>query len=82
MKMETKLPSPFKPTFWKGVLVLIWILGIIATIIRFSRGLGASTNLSDRFPWGLWIGFDLLCGVGLAAGGFTLAGILSGCARH
>jgi Ni/Fe-hydrogenase subunit HybB-like protein len=28
--------------------------------------------LSDRFPWGLWIGFDVLCGVGLAAGGFTL----------
>jgi len=74
--METKLQSPFKPTFWKGVLVLIWILGIIATIIRFSKGLGASTNLSDRFPWGLWIGFDLLCGVGLAAGGFTLAAIV------
>jgi Ni/Fe-hydrogenase subunit HybB-like protein len=34
--------------------------------------LGASTNLSDRFPWGLWIGFDVLCGVMLAAGGFTL----------
>jgi Ni/Fe-hydrogenase subunit HybB-like protein len=76
MKMETKLQSPFKPTFWKVVLVIIWILGIIATIIRFSKGLGASTNLSDRFPWGLWIGFDLLCGVGLAAGGFTLAAIV------
>ena len=43
--------------------------------MRFSvspRGLGATTNLSDRFPWGLWIGFDVLCGVGLAAGAFTL----------
>jgi Ni/Fe-hydrogenase subunit HybB-like protein len=34
--------------------------------------LGASTNLTDDFPWGLWIGFDMLCGVGLAAGGFTI----------
>ena len=34
-------------------------------------GLGACTNLSDQFPWGIWIGFDILCGVGLAAGGFT-----------
>ena len=67
---------PFKFTFWKGVVVIIWVLGIVATIIRFSQGLGASTNLSDRFPWGLWIGFDLLCGVGLAAGGFTIAAIV------
>ena len=33
---------------------------------------GASTNLIDQFPWGLWIGFDVMCGVMLAAGGFTL----------
>ena len=39
-------------------------------------GLGGSTNLSDKFPWGLWIGFDVLCGVGLAAGGFTLVAIV------
>ena len=41
-------------------------------LVRFFRGLGASTNLSDQFPWGLWIGFDVMCGVMLAAGGFTL----------
>ena len=41
-------------------------------VLRFTRGLGAVTNLTDRFPWGLWVGFDMLCGVGLAAGGFTL----------
>jgi hypothetical protein len=28
--------------------------------------LGATTNLSDYNPWGLWIGFDLLVGVALA----------------
>ena len=46
------------------------------TVLRFTRGLGAVTNLSDRFPWGLWIGFDVLCGVGLAAGAFTLTAIV------
>ena len=45
-------------------------------MLRFTRGLGAVTNLSDQFPWGLWIGFDVLCGVGLAAGAFTLTGIV------
>jgi Ni/Fe-hydrogenase subunit HybB-like protein len=39
-------------------------------------GLGGSTNLSDKFPWGIWIGFDVMCGVGLAAGGFTLVAMV------
>lgn len=67
---------PFKITFWKVVLVILWLLGITAAIIRFTKGLGASTNLSNSFPWGLWIGFDVICGVGLAAGGFTIAAIV------
>jgi len=46
--------------------------GLYATVVRFTQGLGASTNLSDQFPWGIWVGFDVLCGVMLAAGGFTL----------
>src|SRR5450759_4485605 len=50
--------------------------GLYATYLRVMYGLGGSTNLSDRFPWGLWIGFDILCGVGLAAGGFTLAAVV------
>jgi len=62
-----------KLTFWRAVFALVMIAGGYATYIRIAHGLGASTNLSDQFPWGLWIGFDILCGVGLAAGGFTLA---------
>jgi Ni/Fe-hydrogenase subunit HybB-like protein len=58
-------------TFILGVLV---ILGAITIAIRYINGLGAVTNLSDGRPWGLWISFDLYCGVALAAGGFTLAG--------
>jgi len=69
--MDFKLP--FKITFWKVVLLLTWLAGLIAAIVRFSGGLGAATNLSDKFPWGLWVGFDVITGVGLAAGGFTLA---------
>ena len=69
--MSIKLP--FKITFWKVVLLLTWLAGLIAAIVRFTGGLGAATNLSDKFPWGLWVGFDVISGVGLAAGGFTLA---------
>ena len=61
-----------KFTFWKIVFVVVMAAGIYATFIRFTRGLGQATNLSDQFPWGIWVGFDVLCGVMLAAGGFTL----------
>jgi Ni/Fe-hydrogenase subunit HybB-like protein len=62
-----------KLTFWRAALGLILAAGFYATLLRFVKGLGAATNLSDQFPWGIWIGFDVLCGVGMAAGGFTLA---------
>jgi len=64
-----------KFTFWKVVGVIIIVAGLFSMYIRFTKGLGASTNLSDAFPWGIWIGFDMLCGVGLAAGGFTLCAV-------
>jgi len=59
--------------FWRAVFAVLMVAGAWAAYLRFWGGLGASTNLSDQFPWGIWIGFDVLCGVGLAAGGFTLA---------
>jgi Ni/Fe-hydrogenase subunit HybB-like protein len=61
-----------KLTFWKFVFLALMATGFYATVVRFTEGLGRSTHLSDQFPWGLWIGFDVLCGVMLAAGGFTL----------
>lgn len=63
-------------TFWKSVAIILLTAGAASTVLRFTQGLGASTNLSDKFPWGIWIGFDVLCGVGLAAGGFTLAALV------
>ncbi len=63
-------------TFWKTVFFIILGLGLYSTYVRFFHGLGAATNLTDEFPWGLWIGFDVLCGVGLAAGGFTVAAVV------
>ncbi len=61
-----------KLTFWKLVFLALLAAGFYATVVRFTQGLGQSTNLNDQFPWGIWVGFDVLCGVMLAAGGFTL----------
>jgi Ni/Fe-hydrogenase subunit HybB-like protein len=58
------------------VFFLLVGLGAAVVALRFTQGLAAVTNLSDRFPWGLWIGFDVMCGVGLAAGGFTITTVV------
>lgn len=71
--MKSKIASLF--SFWRVVGSVIIISGIYYTYLRFTEGIGAVTNLSDTSPWGLWIGFDILCGVGLAAGGFTICAV-------
>jgi len=57
---------------------ILWIIVGLASavgITRFIFGLGATTNLTDATPWGLWIGFDVLSGVALAAGGFVITAL-------
>ena len=71
--MTLRLP---KITIWRVIFAAILLSGAYATYLRIFYGLGGSTNLSDRFPWGIWIAFDILCGVGLAAGGFTLVAVV------
>lgn len=59
-------------TAFNAVVAVILVIGIPVIIYRLAFGLGPSTNLSDNNPWGIWIGFDMLCGVALAAGGFVI----------
>jgi Ni/Fe-hydrogenase subunit HybB-like protein len=71
------IPAPRFASRWQvlrtlfAVLVLGTGTGII--ILRFVYGIGAVTNLSDQFAWGLWISFDVMSGVALAAGAFVIA---------
>ncbi len=74
--MKTHLPGRVRqPYFSTGTYILLALVGIGFSfgLARFITGLGAVTNLSDRFPWGIWIAIDVACGVALAAGGFTTA---------
>ncbi len=56
----------------KTILWTLTGLGAAVGLARFLWGLGATTHLSDATPWGLWIGFDVMSGVALAAGGFII----------
>jgi Ni/Fe-hydrogenase subunit HybB-like protein len=59
-------------TPFNAVAAAILAIGIPVLVYRFAAGLGAATNLSQTSPWGLWIGFDMMTGIVLAAGGFTV----------
>src|SRR3954471_23167205 len=68
--LREKLLTPFNI----AMLALVG-LGVLSIIARLFRGLGATTNLSNSYPWGLWIVFDLVW-IALAAGAFATAGII------
>ena len=55
------------------VLIVLTAAGAIAAVLRLALGLGATTNLTDAHPWGLWIAADVMAGVALAAGGYTMS---------
>ena len=70
LKKERRLPVG---TLFMAMLVVIFLA---TAVTRYAKGLGFVSNMSDGRGWGIWIGFDLYCGVALAAGGFTLATIV------
>jgi Ni/Fe-hydrogenase subunit HybB-like protein len=57
------------------ILAALVVLGLVLGITRLVLGLGATTNLSSGYPWGLWITFDVFS-VPFSAGAFTLAAVL------
>jgi Ni/Fe-hydrogenase subunit HybB-like protein len=60
----------------KEFLWLVAMFGLVALVLRTFLGLGATTNLTDAMPWGLWKIFNMVAGVALATGGFTMACIV------
>jgi len=68
--LPNKLMTPFN---W--VLLLLMAFGGLSLVARFALGLGGSTHLSDTYPWGLWILFDLVW-IAVAAGAFAMAGVI------
>ena len=69
-RLHRPLLTPFN---W--VLILLMAFCGVSLVARFAMGLGRSTGLSDTYPWGLWIVFDLIW-IAVAAGAFAMAGII------
>lgn len=67
MKPKGKIVTPFN-VFASLVLSVAAVL----LTIRFTQGLESTTNLSQEFPWGIWIGFDVITGVAFAGGAYVI----------
>jgi len=67
LKPRGKLLTPFNVI--TGAFIVV---GLVLIVIRFAFGLGSVTNLSQAFPWGIWIGFDVVTGVAFAGGAYVL----------
>ena len=56
------------------VLGLLTLVGVVLSVYRLAAGLGPTTNLSDHFPWGLWIALDVFM-IPAAGAAFTVSAI-------
>ncbi len=74
--MKNKLEARLTLTPDMVILIALFLLGMGLIVYRYFVGLGGVTNLSDGYPWGFWIGIDILAGIALAAGGFVMAGLV------
>jgi Ni/Fe-hydrogenase subunit HybB-like protein len=63
-------------TWFNVISIPIILLGLVLIVIRFAKGIGSVTNLTQEVPWGLWIGFDVVTGVAFAGGAYILTFIV------
>lgn len=64
--------ATYRLSFWRFAFWIIVIGGLALMTVRFAQGLGAVTNLSDTYPWGIWKALNVVCGIGLGGAGFTI----------
>lgn len=60
------MTGPFK------VLLLIAAIGAACALYRFIYGIGAVSNLSNGYPWGVWIAVDVVVGTAIGCGGYAV----------
>jgi len=55
------------------VLLTLTLIGFALILLRFVKGIGAVSNMSDGYPWGIWITYDVATGTAIACGGYAMA---------
>ncbi len=75
MKMQIAINPRLRFHLSPLVWILLTLMGIafVVAMIRYIYGIGAISNLSNSYPWGFWISFDLFTGVAIGSGAFIMA---------
>lgn len=76
MKANITIQSRFRIGLFPLVLMILAGIAIVVAMIRFIHGIGAISNLSNAYPWGFWVSFDLFTGIAISSGAFVLASII------
>lgn len=70
MAALTKTNPRVPVAFWP--LLAFTLLGVGLALYRLAVGLGPTTNMSDHYPWGIWITIDLFL-IPVAGAAFTIS---------
>ncbi len=76
MRLVHSPPQPVGGKIWTRpfkVMAVLFAIAIALLVYRLFAGLGPVTGLSDGYPWGLWIAFEVVVGTALATGGYAVA---------
>lgn len=67
---------PIDAPGWRLAWYLLWALAlaaVVTTAVRFATGIATIANVNQAYPWGWWVGFDMLTRIALGGVGFTMA---------
>jgi len=70
------MPRTDLPAWWRPVSLVLWALilaAVVTTVVRFATGIATIANVNQAYPWGWWVGFDMLTRIALGGVGFTMA---------
>ncbi len=54
------------------LLLAIAAVGAVVAGYRFVNGIGSVANLSNGYPWGIWIAIDVVVGTAIGCGGYAV----------
>ena len=76
MKVKITIQPRFRIGLFPLILLILAGVAFVVAIIRFIYGIGPISNLSNAYPWGFWVSFDLFTGIAISSGAFVLASIV------
>lgn len=76
MKVNITIQPRFRISLFPLILMILAGIAFVIAMLRFAYGIGPISNLSNAYPWGFWVSFDLFTGIAISSGAFILASIV------